>query len=166
MLKKILILSILLQTAAYANCKIPEPIKAPEGQQAFLSVHAQGEQIYQCTLNQNKYAWEAKAPDALLFDDHGQVVGKHYAGPIWEYKAGSHVVGRVVKKLDVSDKAIAWLLVEVVSHKGKDFFADAKFINRINTQGGLPPTSGCDGNHLGNEKRVAYKADYVFFKGR
>jgi len=164
MLKKILLVSVLLQTAAYGTGKIPEPIKAPEGQQAFLSVHAKGDQIYQCSLNHGKYAWEAKAPDALLFNDHWQVVGKHYSGPIWEYKAGSRVVGRIVKKLDVSDKAIAWLLVEVVEHKGKDFFADAKFINRINTQGGLPPTSGCDGNHLGNEKRVAYEADYVFFK--
>lgn len=166
MLKKILLLLALSQSAAHANCAIPEPIKAPPGHQPFLSVHAKGEQIYQCTLNQGKYAWEAKAPDAALFDKHGQVVGKHYAGPIWEYKAGSHVVGRVLKKLDVNPQtSIAWLLVEIVAHKGKDIFAETRFINRINTHGGLPPVSGCDGNHLGGEKRVPYTADYVFFKG-
>ena len=40
---------------------------------------------------------------------------------------------------------------------------DVGFINRINTHGGLPPSSGCDANHLGTEKRVAYTADYIFY---
>lgn len=165
MLKKILFLSLFAQSLAYANCKAPESIKVPPGREAFLSAHAKGEQIYQCTLSQGQYAWETKAPDAVLYDNQGQVIGKHYSGPIWEYKAGSHVVGRVVKKLDVApDKAIPWLLVEIIAHKGSDVFADTRFINRINTQGGLSPVSGCDGNHLGAEKRVPYTADYVFFK--
>jgi hypothetical protein len=160
-----LCLGLLLQSTAHAECAIPEAIKAPDGQRAFLSVHAKGEQIYQCALKQGAYSWETQAPDARLFDSQGQVVGKHYAGPVWEYKAGGHVVGRVLKKLDAApDTAIAWLLVEVVAHKGDDLFSQTRYINRINTHGGLPPVSGCDTNHLGAEKRVAYTADYVFFK--
>jgi len=164
MIKKILILWVMLQGAAYAEVSIPEPIKAPAGYSPVLTVHAKGDQIYQCSVNKGEYAWETQAPDAKLFDAQGKIVGNHTAGPLWEYKEGSRVVGRVVKKIDMAPgSAIAWLLVEVVSHKGDGLFSNVSFINRINTHGGLPPSSGCDANHLGSEKRVAYTADYIFY---
>ncbi len=164
MIKKILILSMMLQGAAYAEVSIPEQIKVPAGYSPVLTVHAKGDQIYQCSANKGEYAWETQAPDAKLFDAQGKIVGNHTAGPLWEYKEGSRVVGRVVKKIDMAPgSAIAWLLVEVVSHKGDGLFSNVSFINRINTRGGLPPSSGCDANHLGGEKRVAYTADYVFY---
>ncbi len=164
MIKKILILSAILQGAAYADVSIPEQIKAPAGYSPVLTAHAKGDQIYQCSLNKGEYAWETQAPDAKLFDRQGKIVGNHTAGPLWEYKEGSRVVGKVVKKIDMTpDKAISWLLVEVVSHQGDGLFSKVGFINRVNTHGGLPPASGCDANHLGSEKRVAYTADYVFY---
>lgn len=164
MIKKILILSVMLQGAAYAETVIPEQIRVPAGYDPILTVHAKGDQIYQCALNKGEFAWETQAPDAKLFDAQGNIVGNHTAGPLWQYKEGSRVVGRVVKKIDMSQgKAISWLLVEVVSHKGNGLFSNVNFINRINTYGGLPPSSECNANHLGSEKRVAYMADYVFY---
>jgi len=164
MIKKILILWVMSQGAAYAEVSIPEQIKVPAGYSPVLTVHAKGDQIYQCSANKGEYAWETQAPDAKLFDAQGKIVGNHTAGPLWEYKEGSRVVGRVVKKIDMAPgSAIAWLLVEVVSHKGDGLFSNVSYINRINTRGGLPPASGCDANHLGGEKRVAYTADYVFY---
>lgn len=162
MIKKVLMLSVMLQSAAYAEF-IPEQIKAPSGYSPMLTVHAKGDQIYQCSLNNGEYAWETLTPDAALYDGQGKIVGHHSAGPIWEYKQGSRVVGRVLKKVDVAmGSSISWLLVEVVAHNAKGLFSKASYINRINTHGGLPPNSGCNGNHLGGEKRVAYTADYVF----
>ncbi|MFZ2404076.1 MAG: DUF3455 domain-containing protein [Methylobacter sp.] len=164
MIKKILVLSVMLQGTAYAEASIPEQIQVPEGYSPVLTAHAKGDQIYQCALNKDEYSWQTQAPDAKLFDEQGNIVGNHTAGPLWEYKEGSRVVGRVVNKIDMAPgKAIAWLLVEVVSHKGDGLFSNVGFINRINTQGGLPPASGCDANHLGSEKRIAYTADYVFY---
>jgi len=164
MIKKILILWVMSQGAAYAEVSIPEQIKVPAGYSPVLTVHAKGDQIYQCSANKGEYAWETQAPDAKLFDAQGKIVGNHTAGPLWEYKEDSRVVGRVVKKIDMAPgSAIAWLLVEVVSHKGDGLFSNVSYINRINTHGGLPPSSGCDANHLGGEKRVAYTADYVFY---
>jgi hypothetical protein len=164
MIKNILILSAMLQGAAYAEASIPEQIKPPAEYSPVLTVHAKGDQIYQCSVNKGEYAWETQAPDAKLFDDQGNIVGNHTAGPLWEYKEGSRVVGKVLKKIDMAPgSAISWLLVEVVSHKGDGLFSNVGFINRINTHGGLPPASGCDANHLGGEKRVAYTADYVFY---
>lgn len=166
MIKKIVFLSALLHGVGvvYADVLIPEQIKVPVGNYPVLTVHAKGDQIYQCSFNKGEYSWQVQAPDARLLDEQGQIVGKHYAGPIWEYKESSRVVGRIVNKIDMTpDLAISWLLVEVVAHKGNGLFSNVSFINRINTHGGLPPESGCDANHLGSEKRVAYLADYVFY---
>lgn len=155
----------MLQTVtAVAELSIPEQIQVPAGYSPIVTVHAKGDQIYQCTVNKSVYSWQTQAPDARLYDEQGQIVGNHTAGPIWEYKEGSRVQGRVVSKLDrAPEEAISWLLVEVVAHKGNGLFSNVSFINRINTHGGLPPLSGCDANHLGAEKRSGYTADYIFY---
>lgn len=167
MFKKLVLLWVLLPAVVRAEVSIPEQIKPPSGNNPVLTVHAKGDQIYQCSLNGGVYSWQLQAPDARLFDAQGQVVGNHYSGPVWEYKEGSRVVGQVLNKIDIApDSSISWLLVKVVSHKGNGLFSDVIFINRINTHGGLPPLSGCDSNHLGGEKRVAYTADYIFYSTR
>jgi len=165
MIKKILCLSVLLPGLALAGTVIPEEIRVPNDAKIVLSVHAKGDQIYQCTLESGNYTWQLQAPDAELFDGQGHEVGKHVAGPTWRYQDGSEVRGRLLSKIDLTpDSAISWLLLEAVEHKGKGVLADVDFINRIDTQSGLPPVSGCNGNHLGSEKRVAYTAAYVFYK--
>jgi hypothetical protein len=167
MFKKLLLLWGLLPAVVCAEVSIPEQIKPPSGNSAVLTVHAKGDQIYQCSLSGGVYSWQLQAPDARLFDAQGKVVGNHYSGPVWEYKEGSRVVGQVLNKIDIAPgSSISWLLVKVVSHKGNGLFSDVSFINRINTNGGLPPLSGCDSNHLGNEKRAAYTADYIFYSTR
>ena len=167
MFKKLMLLWFFLPAITCAEVSIPEQIKPPSGNSPVLTVHAKGDQIYRCSLNSGVYLWQLEAPDAKLFDTQGQIVGNHYSGPVWEYKEGSRVVGRVINKIDIApDSAISWLLVEVVAHKGNGLFSDVNFINRINTHGGLPPLSGCDSNHLGGEKRVAYSADYIFYTTR
>jgi len=164
MIKKILCLSVLLPGLVLAGTVIPEAIRVPNDAKIVLSVQAKGDQIYQCTLESGNYAWQLQAPDAILFDAHGMPVGQHIAGPTWQYQDGSEVRGRLLSKIDLTpDSTISWLLLEAVEHKGKGLLAGVDFINRINTQGGLPPVSGCNGNHLGSEKRVAYSAGYVFY---
>jgi hypothetical protein len=167
MIKELMRLSVLLPVVVCAEVSIPEQIKPPSGNSPVLTVHAKGDQIYQCSLNGGVLSWQLQAPDAKLFDEQGKIVGNHYSGPIWEYKEGSRVVGRVVNKIDIApESSISWLLVEVVAHKGDGLFSNVSFINRINTYGGLPPVPVCDSNHLGSEKRVAYTADYIFYTKR
>lgn len=161
---KILFFLALFPGSLFAGTSLIEQIQPPGGYNAVLTVHAKGDQIYQCSLDKSNYTWTLQAPDAKLYDDKGSIVGNHYSGPVWEYKEGSRVVGRVLKKIDVAPaSSISWLLVEVIAHKGKGILSDVGFINRIHTHGGLAPKSGCDGNHLGNEKRVPYTADYIFY---
>ncbi len=167
MIKRCVFLSLLLPFAASAGMVVPESIRAPAGQVAKLTVHAIGDQIYQCVLQDSVYTWQTQAPDAKLLDAAGQIVGHHYSGPIWEYKENSRVVGRVVSKFDVDlGSSIPWLLVEVVAHHGGGMLSDINFINRVNTRGGLLPSYSCNANHLGSEKRVNYTADYIFYSAQ
>ena len=53
--------------------------------------------------------------------------------------------------------------VTVVSRSGAGVLAGVTSIQRLNTQGGKAPASGCDAAHVGRELRVRYSADYVFF---
>jgi hypothetical protein len=53
--------------------------------------------------------------------------------------------------------------VKVVSHEGQGVLTPVTSIQRINTKGGKGPASGCDAGHAGQEVRVAYSADYLFF---
>ncbi len=164
MIKKLMLLGAFLPAIVCAEVSIPEQLKPPVGNRPVLTVDAKGDQIYQCSLNDSVYSWQLLAPDAKLFDSQGQIAGKHYAGPVWEYKDGSQVVGRVLNKIAVApETSISWLLVEIVANKDKGLFSDVSFINRVNTHGGLAPVSGCDSNHLGAEKRVAYTANYIFY---
>jgi hypothetical protein len=39
----------------------------------------------------------------------------------------------------------------------------ATSIQRLNTKGGKAPASGCDAAHAGQEVRVPYSADYLFY---
>ena len=176
MIKRLFLLGLLMSSVASAGMivpvpvpvPVPEAIRVPAGQLDKLTVHAIGDQIYQCILQYNAYSWEVQAPDAKLLDGTGHIVGNHYSGPVWEYKDSSGVAGRVISKLDVDrDSSIPWLLIEVVKHRGVGVFSDINFINRVNTQGGLVPSSSyCNANHLGSEKRVNYSADYIFYGAR
>jgi len=144
--------------------QVPAQIQAPANEKLLLQVHAKGDQVYICQEGVTQFAWTLKAPDAQLFDKDGKPFGKHFAGPSWEASDGSRVVGKAVANAPSPDAdSIAWLLVNIVSHEGSGVLSPATTIQRINTKGGKAPASGCDSAHTGQEIRVPYSADYVFY---
>ena len=170
MCKKILCSIVFLSQLCFGfanagDATIPEAIKVPEGNNATLTVHAKGDQIFHCVLKAGVYSWKWHAPEAKLYGVQNQaVVGSHNAGPSWTYNDGSSVKAKVIQKIDAPDKAATnWLLLEATDHKREGVLARVSYIQRINTQGGVAPSIGCDANHIGSEKRVPYSADYVFF---
>lgn len=144
---------------------LPDALKVPEDQEVQLTLNAKGDQIFHCVLKSDTYTWKWHAPDAKLYDTQTSTpVGNHGAGPSWTYIDDSSITAKILQKVDAKEKAAApWLLLEVTAHKGEGVFAKTDFILRINTFGGVAPNSGCDANHLGSEKRVPYRADYVFY---
>ncbi|MEH1957376.1 DUF3455 domain-containing protein [Nostoc sp.] len=159
-----------MQPAQYiANATvIPDRIKVPNGQQLLLQASAKGSQIYVCqekSASPAQYEWRLKAPDAMLLNEQGQDLGKHYAGPTWEAKDGSKVVGKLKSQVNAPQAdAIPWLLLQAQSHEGNGIFRQVNWIQRINTVGGKAPAQGCDKSSKNQEIRVKYTADYLFYK--
>jgi hypothetical protein len=76
----------------------------------------------------------------------------------------SAIVGEVVTKADAPEKnAIQWLLLRAKAHEGQGILADAAFIRRTETKGGVAPTTGCDAGHVSEQARMRYSAIYQFF---
>jgi hypothetical protein len=144
--------------------QIPQQIQPPVNEQLLLQVHAKGDQIYSCKSDGAQFNWTLKAPDAQLFDKSGKAFGKHFAGPSWEANDGSRVTGKAVANVPSPDAgSVPWLLVNILTHDGTGVLSRATTIQRVNTKGGKAPASGCDASHTGQELRVPYEADYLFY---
>ena len=143
--------------------RVPQQLQPPAGERLLLQVHATGDQIYTCKSDGTQFAWTLKAPEAKLFGKDGKPFGKHFAGPSWEANDGSRVTGKAIANASPDPDSIPWLLVNIISHEGSGVLSPATSIQRVNTKGGKAPASGCDASHVGQEVRVSYSADYLFF---
>ncbi len=131
---------------------------------AAIDLRGKGVQIYTCTPAGAGYAWQFKAPEAVLFNAAGQKVAHHFAGPSWQATDGSLVVGDArVSSNAPKAGAIPWLVLGVKSETGAGLFAAVRTVTRTKTEGGSMPTTGCDAAHAGAEARVPYSAEYTFF---
>ena len=95
----------------------------------------------------------------------------------WQYRDTSRVWAKLHateqdgKKgaVMVDQNAIAWLLLDRVGSldgpTGGDKLTDTTFVQRLNTTGGLAPSTGCASlTDVGNQAFVPYTADYFFYK--
>ncbi len=149
-----------------ARPEVPESLKAPAGEEVILTAHATGVQIYVCQAQtEQKSAWVLKAPEAELTDASGKQIVRHFAGPAWKHIDGSEVTGKLIAKQDAPKAdAIPWLLLSAASHTGEGTLARVTTIQRIHTEGGLPPNaSDCNVSANGKESKSAYSADYYFY---
>jgi len=144
-----------------AQTALPAAIAAP-GEIVVLTVHAVGLQLYECKAGADgKLVWTFTAPQATLTAD-GKVVGKHGAGPSWEFLEGSLITAKAVANAPgATDNDIPWLKLEVTSHKGSGQLADVTTVQRINTKGGVLK-GACDRERAG--EGMPYEADYVFLR--
>jgi Protein of unknown function (DUF3455) len=162
------------QVNSSALPQAPESLKVPSNQSLLMKTAAKGLQIYTCkaktepntAYEKPAYEWTLKAPSAELFDDQGQLVGKHYAGPTWEMqKDHSLVVGAVSAKANAPQAdAIPWLLLKAKSHQGKGILSSVSWVQRLDTVGGKAPTTGCDQSHQDAEVQIPYTANYYFYR--
>ena len=155
----LLLLSGSLAAVHAAETPLPDAI-ATQGESIVLAVHAEGAQVYECKAGADgKSAWAFREPIATLLAD-GKTVGRHYAGPNWEYSDGSAVVGKAAGSAPGSTaKDIPWLKLKVVSRRGSGILSGVTTVQRINTQGGKLE-GACD--KAGAFTSSPYSADYVF----
>ena len=157
-------LSMLAALAAAAR-DIPEKLAPPINEEGLLDVMAQGFQVYECAEGKSGAPeWVFRGPEATLSDSAGALVGKHFAGPTWEATDGSRVVGEMVASSPAEDaRSIPQLLLRAKSHSGAGRFASVSSIQRLQTRGGLAPSSGCSVDQLGTVLESPYVARYFFY---
>lgn len=149
---------------------VPDRLKPARNEELTLILSAKGVQIYECRAKTDQagaYEWAFVAPQADLFDARGSKAGRHYAGPRWESSDGSTIVGTVKERANAPEaQAIPWLLLTAKSVGVDGALSKVTSVQRVNTTGGLTPTSGCSPATLGTQARVDYTADYYFFTAR
>jgi Protein of unknown function (DUF3455) len=166
--------------------RVPTDIEVEAGNKAFLEGHAVGTQNYMCLVSGSAFAWTPVGPQATLFDDDGRQIITHFLSPnpdeggiaraTWQHSRDTSAVWAVQDGIStdaafVAPGSIPWLRLRHVGDTegptGGDRLAKTTFIQRINTRGGVAPSTGCSTSmDLGKRAFVPYEADYVFFKER
>lgn len=174
---------------------VPANIQVPEGNKAFLVGRAVGTQNYVCLPSGDGFKFTLFTPQATLFsDDHEELTTHSFspnpsenpppAGQIgegtiratWQHSRDSSIVwAKLVSgesSVDpnfVRQGAIPWLLLRATGAKrgptGGAILTQTTFVQRLNTFGGVAPSSGCaKASDVGNQAFVPYTADYFFYR--
>ena len=148
--------------------EIPATLRPPAEQRAFLQVRATGVQIYECTSKPeapSAFTWIFQAPEAVLTDRWGRSIGRHYAGPTWELRDGSRVVGEGEARDPGPDPAaIPWLLLRAKLTSGTGPLSRTQSIQRVRTVGGIAPPGPCTESLPRAVVRDPYTAAYYFYR--
>ena len=156
-----------LSLLARARCPraLPAALDPPADATLAAVLAARGVQIYTCTAATPDAApvWTLKAPHAVL-SKTVEVAAIHFAGPSWQAVDGSLVTGVKLTAAPSPDAtAVPWLLLKALTNAGAGIFSDVTFIQRLNTEGGAAPATGCDAAHLDAQVLAPYRADYFFY---
>jgi hypothetical protein len=164
-------LAVALATPAFALMEpqgIQPRLRASDAEVPAFMLSANGVMIYQCQAgfaNPNAYAWTLVAPDATFYDGAHEVARTTSPNLIEALDDGSSVSG-VVRGAQPASGALPWTLAQAQPVGESGLFAGVSSMQRVNTRGGVPPASGCSADNAGAEARVAFNADYYFYKRR
>ncbi|MBC8118445.1 MAG: DUF3455 domain-containing protein [Burkholderiaceae bacterium] len=148
---------------------VPAPIAVPAGNTMSMRTVGVGELTYECREKQGAagtFEWTFVAPTATLWNaNRTTAVGKYYGGPTWESNDGSKVTGKQLAIAPASNAgAIPLQLVQAAPATGTGAMQGVKYIQRLNTVGGVAPQEPCSASGAGQRRQVKYEADYVFYK--
>jgi hypothetical protein len=164
---------------------VPDRLQVLAPNRAFLVGHAVGTQNYVCVPSGATFAWTLFTPQATLFDDNGKQIITHFFSPnpfenntvraTWQFRDTSTFWGVVTDTADsISDPkfvkpgAVAWLKLALGGSQdgptGGDRLTGTTFVQRVNTVGGVAPSTGCAAAaDIGKKAFVPYRADYFFY---
>jgi hypothetical protein len=148
------------------NAALPEAVRAPAGATQKLWTVGRGQLTYECREKKDmagQFEWAFVGPVATLYGSGDTVVGKYYAGPTWEANDGSKVTGKQLAVAPGGAGNIPLQLVKADPAMGTGAMQGVAYIQRLNTQGGVAPSTPCDTAAKGQRQQVAYAADYVFY---
>jgi len=165
---------------------VPANIQVPDGNQAFLEGHGVGTQNYICLPSRSGFAFSLFTPEATLFKDNDKQITTHFFSPnlfedgkiraTWQDSKDTSTVwgGDAISSSDpdfVAPDAVPWLLLPVAGAQegptGGETLTKTTFIQRLNTSGGVAPSTGCASSaDVGTRAFVPYTADYFFYEAQ
>jgi hypothetical protein len=163
---------------------VPANLQAPAGTVPFLEGHAYGTQDYICLPSGTGFAWTFFGPQATLLNDDDQQIITHFLSPnpdqngtpraTWQSSRDTSAVwGNAIQTSTdshfVAAGAIPWLLLQVVGSEsgptGGNKLTRATYIQRVDTSGGVAPSTGCaQSADVGKKALVPYTANYFFYR--
>jgi hypothetical protein len=149
--------------AANAATPIPAAIAVPAGNVLLAQIFGTGVLTFACPTS----AASAEIPTIITSNDAAakQIIGSHFmdvAGLAWEGLNGDRVIAAPVAKVVVNPNNAPWVLLKATLNSGTGMFAKVTFIQRVFTQGGIPPVAGCQ-NAQQAEVEVPFRTQYRLF---
>jgi hypothetical protein len=152
---------------AEANAVTTPELSPPPGATVVREVQAGGAQVYACRAEAaGAFAWTLVGPKAVLVNEDGSDFGTHSAGPTWVATDGSSIVADGAHPLAKGERpdSVPALLLAVKSSSGSGILTPVRFVRRSDTDGGLPPQTGCDAAHADTTIARHYSAVYTFYQ--
>jgi uncharacterized protein DUF3455 len=167
---------------------VPDAIVVPEGNVAFLEGHAVGTMNYVCLpcaispTCTSGFAFSLFTPEATLSKDNDKQIITHFFSPnpdeggkvrpTWQDSKDTSTVwgGDATPSSDpdfVAPGAVPWLRLPEAGVQegptGGKTLTKTTFIQRLNTSGGVAPSTGCASSTVGSRAFVPYTANYFFY---
>jgi Protein of unknown function (DUF3455) len=155
-------------TPAFSQAGLPTAVQVPQGHKVALETVGIGKITYECRQKANtagQYEWVFVGPDAILQDRVGKPIGRYFGPPAtWAHSDGSSLTGAQLAVAPAAAGSIPLQLVKADPAAGAGVLSGVTHIQRVATQGGVAPATGCDAMATGKREVVRYQADYVFWK--
>jgi len=163
---------------------VPAGLDVEAGNEPFLVGHAVGTQNYVCqpTGPFGRVGWVLFTPEATLFGERSDQLITHFFSPnpdedgrvvraTWESSLDTSMVwAKAIASAMVDSTAIPWVLLQAVGTQegptGGTTLSITTFVQRVHTEGGLPPATDCQQlTDVGRKAFSPYTADYFFYRG-
>ncbi|MFE1989024.1 DUF3455 domain-containing protein [Streptomyces mirabilis] len=138
----------------------PAALKVPDGNRLTGVFSAAGVQTYTCAGG----AWKLLEPAATLWaknDRTHRPVALHSRGPVWVSTVDGSAVNAAAIANSPKTGTIPELLLQSTATRGTGVFAGVSYVQRLDTHGGVAPTTACTGT---DQISVRYSATYAFYK--
>ncbi|MFJ8027133.1 DUF3455 domain-containing protein [Streptomyces sp. NPDC096311] len=138
----------------------PAALKVPDGNRLTGVFSAAGVQTYTCADG----AWKLLEPAATLWarnDRSRRPLALHSRGPVWVSTVDGSAVNAAAIANSPKTGTIPELLLQSTATRGTGVFAGVSYVQRLDTHGGVAPTTACTGT---DQISVRYSATYAFYK--
>ena len=148
--------------APFSQASLPAEIHVPAGNKVAFETVGTGDITYECKQTASGTEWVFAGPKAVLNNRAGEQVGIYYGPPAtWEANDGSRLTATQVAVAPAGAGNLPYQLVKANPVIGNGKLTGITFIQRVALQGGVAPKMDCK---VGENTKVAYKADYIFWK--